>query len=101
MTLEATGLAALDIDGTLARQGAMQVARPVQDAVDRFKAAGHHVVLASGRSLTGVLPMARELGLADGWVIASNGAITARLNQQTPFGYDLEDLHCFDPRPVV
>ncbi|WP_369373987.1 HAD family hydrolase [Promicromonospora sp. Populi] len=96
-----TVLAALDIDGTLAPSGTMQIAHAVQDAVSRFRAAGHHVVLASGRSLVGVLPIARILGLTDGWVIASNGAITARLNQRALRGYELEDVQNFDPGPVV
>jgi phosphoserine phosphatase len=96
-----TTLAALDIDGTLAASGTMQIAPAVRVAVARFLAAGHHVVLASGRSLAGVLPIARTLDLAGGWVIASNGAITARLDQRVLRGYELEDVQNFDPGPVV
>jgi hypothetical protein len=62
---------------------------------------GHHVVLASGRSLVGVLPVARQLGIASGWVIASNGAVTARLASQAPQGYVLDQVLRFDVRPVV
>lgn len=96
-----TMLAALDIDGTLARSGTTQIAPAVKAAVARFRADGHHVVLASGRSLVGVLPIAAELGLTDEWVIASNGAITARLDSRVPRGYELEDVRNFDPGPVV
>ncbi|WP_369371717.1 HAD family hydrolase [Promicromonospora sp. Populi] len=96
-----TTLAALDIDGTLAPSGTMQVALVVRLAVARLLDAGHHVVLASGRSLVGVLPIARELGLTAGWVVASNGAITARLDSRVPRGYELEDVQNFDPSQAV
>jgi soluble P-type ATPase len=96
-----TMLAALDIDGTLARSGTTQIAPTVKAAIARFRAGGHHVVLASGRSLVGILPIAAELGLTDEWVIASNGAITARLDSRVPRGYELEDVRNFDPGPVV
>ncbi|MGW2090662.1 HAD family hydrolase [Promicromonospora sukumoe] len=93
-------LAALDIDGTLARPATLQIARPVRDAIARFLAVGHHVVLASGRSLVGVLPIARELGL-DGWAVASNGAVTVRLDPRMRRGYELDDVQNFDPGPIV
>ena len=96
-----TMLAALDIDGTLARSGTTQIAPTVKAAVARFRADGHRVVLASGRSLVGVLPIAVELGLTDEWVIASNGAITARLDSRVPRGYELEEMRNFDPGPVI
>jgi hydroxymethylpyrimidine pyrophosphatase-like HAD family hydrolase len=96
-----TMLAALDIDGTLAQPGATQIAPTVKAAVARFRADGHCVVLASGRSLVGVLPIAVELGLTDEWVIASNGAVTARLDPRVPRGYELEEVRNFDAGPVV
>lgn len=93
-------LVALDIDGTLLRTG-----EPVPDvtvqAVKRVRAAGHHVVLASGRSLVGALPVARQLRITEGWVIASNGAVTMRLTQDVPRGYVLEQVLRFDVGPVV
>jgi hydroxymethylpyrimidine pyrophosphatase-like HAD family hydrolase len=96
-----TMLAALDIDGTLAQPGTTQIAPTVKAAVARFRADGHRVVLASGRSLVGVLPIAVALGLTDEWVIASNGAVTARLDSRVPCGYELEEVRNFDPGPVV
>ncbi len=94
-------LATLDIDGTLARPATMRIDRPVRDAIARFVTAGHHVVLASGRSLVGVLPIARALGLSDGWVVASNGAVTAHLDSRSRRGYELDDVQNFDPGQVV
>ncbi|MFD6140180.1 HAD family hydrolase [Promicromonospora sp. NPDC060271] len=86
---------ALDIDGTLLRTG-----EPVPEvtvrAVRRVRAAGHHVVLASGRSLVGVLPVARQLGIVRGWVVASNGAVTARLTPEASVGYVLDQVLRFD-----
>lgn len=93
-------LIALDIDGTLLRTG-----EPVPEvtvlAVKQVRAAGHHVVLASGRSLVGVLPVARQLGITHGWVVASNGAVTARLVPKAPLGFVLEHVLRFDAGPVV
>jgi HAD superfamily hydrolase (TIGR01484 family) len=93
-------LIALDIDGTLTDSGSVDVPAPTTAAVAEALGAGHHVVLASGRSLAGVLPIAHALGLVDGWAIASNGAVIAGL---TPTGYALElsDVREVDARQVV
>lgn len=93
-------LIALDIDGTLTDSGSVDVPAPTTAAVAKVLRAGHRVVLASGRSLAGVLPIARALGLVDGWAIASNGAVIAGL---TPTGYALElsDVREVDARQVV
>lgn len=96
-----SALVALDIDGTIAISGTTRITAPVRDAVARVRAAGHHVVLASGRSLVGILPIARELGITTGWVVASNGAVTARLSPGVAGGYTLEDVRTFDPEPVL
>jgi HAD superfamily hydrolase (TIGR01484 family) len=93
-------MVALDIDGTLLRTGEPVPEVTVQ-AVNRVRAAGYHVVLASGRSLVGVLPVARQLGIADGHAIASNGAVMARLTTEVPCGYVLEQVLRFDVGPVI
>ncbi|MFD2794909.1 HAD family hydrolase [Promicromonospora vindobonensis] len=93
-------LVALDIDGTLL--GADRVVPAVTvDAVLDARRSGHHVVLASGRSLVGVLPVARALGFDQGWVVASNGAVVARAGDGLPDGYRLEKMHTFDVEPVI
>lgn len=82
-------LVALDIDGTLLRWvdggGTVhgEVVSTVRDAVRRAHDAGAHVVLASGRSLHGMTPIADQLGLPDEdaerlWIVASNGAVVLR-----------------------
>lgn len=82
-------LIALDIDGTLLRWveggGTVhgEVLPAVRESVRRAVAAGAHVVLASGRSLHGMTPVAEQLGipLEEGdraWIVASNGAVVLR-----------------------
>jgi hydroxymethylpyrimidine pyrophosphatase-like HAD family hydrolase len=93
-------LVALDIDGTLLDTG-MDVPGITVRAVDAARAAGHHIVLATGRSLIGALPVARNLGLDRGWIVVSNGAVTARLTPHAPDGYQLHEQRTFDVEPVV
>ncbi|MDP3890958.1 HAD family hydrolase [Nocardioides sp.] len=80
---------ALDIDGTLLRWveggGTVhgEVLPAVRESVRRAVAAGAHIVLASGRSLHGMTPIAEQLGLTDAegervWIVASNGAVVLR-----------------------
>lgn len=90
-------LVACDIDGTLINTGQPPTAA-VRAAVDQVRAAGHHVVLATGRSLIGALDAAVELGLDDVWLVASNGAVTAHLKGG---GYQITDLHGIEPEQAV
>ncbi len=91
----APGLVALDIDGTIV-DGEAPPSDAVRAAVHRARAAGAHVVLATGRALLGTWPVADELGLDAGWVVASNGAVTARLEDRA-----VSDLVTFDPAPAL
>jgi HAD superfamily hydrolase (TIGR01484 family) len=93
-------LVALDIDGTLLDTGT-DVPKVTTSAVAAVRAAGHHVVLATGRSLIGTLPVAATLGLDGGWIVVSNGAVTARLAPDAPGGYSLHEERTFDVEPVV
>jgi hydroxymethylpyrimidine pyrophosphatase-like HAD family hydrolase len=68
-------MVALDIDGTLALDG--RIPDATVRAVQATVASGHHVVIATGRSLVGVAPIVERLGLCRGRVICSNGAVTA------------------------
>ncbi|WP_454850019.1 HAD family hydrolase [Promicromonospora soli] len=93
-------LVALDIDGTLV-DGKSKIPPGTVEALDLARAAGHEVVPASGRSLAGLLPIAVRLGLTDGWAVASNGALTVRLDRSAPSGYDVVDARTFTPGPVI
>lgn len=90
-------LVACDIDGTLLHTG-QPVTPAVRAAVADVAAAGHHVVLATGRSLVGALPVALELGLDDAWIVASNGAVTAHVKSGE---YEVTDLHVVVPESIV
>lgn len=85
---------ALDIDGTLLdRDEAMSPA--LLDAVRRT-AAQVPVVLATGRSWHGTVPVAAELGLPDGIVVCSNGARTLRYPSA-----EILDERTFDATNVI
>jgi HAD superfamily hydrolase (TIGR01484 family) len=93
-------LIALDIDGTVMSSGGV-ITAPVLQAIGLARAAGHHVVLATGRSLAGALPVAARLGLTDGYVVCSNGAITIHLDPGAPGGYRYVRSELFDPTSVI
>ncbi|WP_318843095.1 HAD family hydrolase [Myceligenerans pegani] len=93
-------LVALDIDGTLVTYDE-ELSDAARDAVTAVRAAGHHVVLASGRSLIAMTPLAAELKIDEGWIVASNGAVVARLDPNAPEGYELVHVETFDPGPAL
>lgn len=93
-------LVAIDVDGTLVDYDG--VASPaVLKAVADVRGAGHHVVIATGRSLTATLPVAAELGIDEGWAVCSNGAVTVRLDPDLPDGHEVSDIVTFDPGPAL
>jgi Cof subfamily protein (haloacid dehalogenase superfamily) len=100
-------LVALDIDGTLLTwiEGSGQtyeaIPPAVYRAVRRARAAGAHIVLASGRSPHGMTLVADLLDLPDVdddplWVVASNGAVVFRYPP-----VDVVHEVTFDARPAV
>ncbi|MFJ3405425.1 HAD family hydrolase [Promicromonospora sp. NPDC090134] len=94
-------MVALDIDGTLVPDSGVEVPEPTRQAVADAVSAGMNVVLATGRSLKGALPVAIALKLDGTRVVASNGAVTARLDSTWPGGYELEDSHTLAAGPVL
>lgn len=93
-------LVALDIDGTLLDHDGVITDR-VRTAVAKVAASGLHVVVATGRSLQGTLPVLDRLGLTEGWAVCSNGAMTLRLDPALPQGFEISDVVTFDPGPVL
>lgn len=93
-------LVALDIDGTLIDSD-RRIPSGTVEALDLVRAAGHEVILATGRSLAGLLPIATRLGLTTGWAVCSNGALTIHLDRTVPSGYDVVEARSFDPGPVI
>lgn len=93
-------LVALDVDGTiLTHDGSLGEA--TRDAVRAVADAGHHVVIATGRSVVATIPVLEMLGLGHGWAVCSNGAVTLALDPGEPAGYRVEDTVTFDPRPAL
>lgn len=93
-------MVALDIDGTLLmHDGALRPS--VRDAVRDLAATGTHVVLATGRSLMGLLPVLDALAIERGWAVASNGAVCVRLDPALPGGHEVSDVITFDPEPAL
>ncbi len=93
-------LVALDIDGTtIDHTGGLSPA--VREAVADVVAAGHHLVISTGRSIVATLPIIRLLDLERGYVVCSNGAVTLTLDPNQPRGYRVIDTVTFDPRPVL
>lgn len=93
-------LVALDIDGTLV-DSESRIPSGTVEALDLVRAAGHKVVLATGRSLAGLLPIALRLGLTDGLAVCSNGSVTVVLDRSAPSGYDVVAARTFNPGAVI
>lgn len=100
MTVREQLLIALDVDGTIIDYDEALSER-VRNAVAAVVRAGHHVVVATGRSLPGTLPVLDRLGLTEGWCVCSNGGVTVRLDPALPYGYEVTDLVTFDPAPAL
>ncbi len=90
-------MVALDIDGTLLSHDG-ELTAEVRAAVAELRDAAAHVVLATGRSVQGTLPVARQLGLSDVPAVCSNGAVCLAL---AGGDYELTDVVTFDPGPTV
>ncbi|MGL4177938.1 MAG: HAD family hydrolase [Dermatophilaceae bacterium] len=93
-------LVALDIDGTTVdHDGVMSPG--VYDAVLRVVDAGHHVVIATGRTILGTAPVLDKLGLTTGYCVCSNGAVSLRLDPTAERGYEVLEAVTFDPAPAL
>lgn len=93
-------LVGLDVDGTVL-DGEQRLSPRVRDAVRAVAAAGVHVVLATGRNLGGVLPVLEALGLREGWVVCTNGAVVARVAPDLPGGREIVETVTFEAAPVL
>lgn len=93
-------LVALDIDGTLVyHDGTMTNA--VKLAVQDVVAAGHAVIISTGRSRQAALPIAEQLGIEHGYMVTSNGAVTLELSPKFENGYRVLDTVTFNPTKAM
>jgi hydroxymethylpyrimidine pyrophosphatase-like HAD family hydrolase len=101
-------LVALDVDGTMVDFDD-EMSEAVRNEVRRVaEVPGSHVVIATGRSLIGVLPVLDRLGLSEGFAVCSNGAVTVRVAPDGRSGggpgvpaYDVVEEVTFDAGPAV
>lgn len=93
-------LVALDIDGTiLGQDGSIPAATHRQ--VDRLRASGNEVMLATGRSVADTLPVHERLGLDSRFVVSANGATVLERDSTASEGYRRKWVQTFDPSDVL
>lgn len=89
-------LVALDIDGTLIDSD-RRIPSGTVEALDLVRAAGHEVILATGRSAADRDPAGTDDRM--GGVLRLS--LTIHLDQTAPSGYDVVEARSFDPGPVI
>ncbi len=73
----------------------------LREAVGRVAAGGAHVVVATGRSLHGTLPVCSASACARASWCAPTAAVTVQLDPAVDEGYRVVSLHTFDPSGVA
>ncbi len=91
---------ALDVDGTLVDHDG-HMSAPVREAAQDVVAAGHHVMIATGRSLNATLPIIEHIGIDNGYAVCSNGGVILRLDSSLAAGYEVVHKATFDPGPAL
>ena len=91
---------ALDVDGTILDMDG-RVSERVMASIARMRAWGAQIVISTGRGIQAALPVARCIGLIDGWMVCANGALTVRMDPGAPDGYEIVDHAVFDPAPAI
>ncbi|MGX1162839.1 Cof subfamily protein (haloacid dehalogenase superfamily)/HAD superfamily hydrolase (TIGR01484 family) [Arthrobacter sp. SLBN-100] len=98
--VDQTLMVALDVDGTLVdHDGHMSPA--VREAAQAVVAAGHEVMIATGRSLNAMLPIIENIGIERGYAVCCNGGVTLRLHPEFENGYEVIHKATFDPAPAL
>jgi 5-amino-6-(5-phospho-D-ribitylamino)uracil phosphatase len=93
-------LIGLDIDGTLVHDDGYLSPQVVKE-VRRVKDLGHEVIIATGRAAANAVPVVKDLGFEQGYVVSSNGAVTVQLDSEHPKGFQMTDVVTFDPAEVL
>ena len=93
-------LIGLDIDGTLVHDDGYLSPEVVRE-VKRVKDLGHEVIIATGRAAANAVPVVRDLGFEQGFVVSSNGAVTVQLDVDHPKGFQMTDITTFDPAEIL
>jgi Cof subfamily protein (haloacid dehalogenase superfamily) len=93
-------LIGLDIDGTLVHDDGYLSPEVIKE-VQRVKNLGHEVIIATGRAAANAVPVVRDLGIEQGFVVSSNGAVTVELDTDHPKGFKMSDIVTFDPAEIL
>ncbi|WP_223839758.1 HAD hydrolase family protein [Saccharopolyspora pogona] len=89
-------LIALDVDGTLLDPATQEISAVVRAAVRRVVEAGAQVVVSTGRSTLGTLPILDDLKLTSGVTLCSNGAVRVDAAAR-----EVLSVETFEPGPVL
>lgn len=100
MTSGGRRLICLDIDGTILGQDGF-IPPSTHREVDRLRAEGHEVMLATGRSWFDTKPIHDRLGLDSRFVVSANGAYTLERDEAAEAGYSPRWIETFDPTAVL
>ena len=87
-------LVALDVDDTLIAHSS-SVSERVVESIERVQSAGILVTLATGRSPSTTIPVARAAGISD-LVVCSNGGLLVSVDTERTI-----ESNTFDPRPAL
>jgi Cof subfamily protein (haloacid dehalogenase superfamily) len=93
-------LVALDIDGTLLTHRGV-IEPEVVETVARVKAAGHEVMLATGRAMGETTEVIAELNLNPEFIVCSNGAVVWKRDPLAAIGYSQDAVVTFDPSAAL
>jgi Cof subfamily protein (haloacid dehalogenase superfamily) len=100
LSVENPWLIAIDIDGTLVHDDGFLSPAVIKE-VQRVRELGHYVVVATGRAAANAVPVVKDVGFEEGFVVCSNGAVTVELDKTVDHGYQVREVIGFDPRPVL
>jgi len=93
-------LIAIDIDGTLVHDDGYMSPAVIRE-VQRVRELGHYVIVATGRAAANAIPVVRDVGIEEGYVVCSNGAVTVEVDRTDSTGYLVREVISFNPEPVL
>jgi len=93
-------LVAIDLDGTTL-DASGQASLAVKAQLHRVEQAGHHLLVATGRSKAAALTVLDEIEVWPEYVVCSNGGMVLARDHQAPTGYRHRRTASFDVFPVV
>jgi Cof subfamily protein (haloacid dehalogenase superfamily) len=96
-------LIALDVDGTVLREDG-EMSELIAPEAQRVQGTGHHITIATGRSVAMTLPILDRLGITPEYVVCANGAITLRRDPDATdeqHRYVRDHVETFDPSEVL